>query len=336
MVSSTEEADETINLCAHCREAATQVCNGCHKAPDVEGGHIETVWYCSAKCQKADWRFHKNDCKKAQARRSLYRVAETAKLAFFRLVERTFDLDVIGVEAKGDTLYVWEGPKDRSIFNPFPSEYLNSDQDKQAAMAWMNCGSSEDYVHVLVEAMLQDVPFEVAEVLVSKVKYLRRVVVIEPDGHESDSSKSEHVVFKITINEDENYALDVTGAQFGFYDPVIPWISYQQTRIETLGEIRPLKYLRDSHRLPSQDFSKKKGWDATRKALNRQFSKIFGSASKSWQVKNGAFPAMLKLRKETFRKRQGELLDSIDERIVARKKQLEEAGDPKQEALRAP
>lgn len=128
--------------------------------------------------------------------------------------------------------------------------------------------------------------------------------------------------------------MDITGAQFGFYDPVNPWASYQQNRIETLGEIRPLKHLRDSHRLPSKDFSKKNGWDATTKALNCQFAKIFGSASKSWQAKNGPFSAMLKLREETFRKKQGELLDLIDERIVARKKQLEGAKDPKKEALR--
>ena len=155
MVSSTEEADEEINLCAHCREAARQYCNGCHQAPDAEVGHVATVWYCSAKCQKADWRFHKYECKKAQVRRSLYRVAETAQLAFFRLVERIFDLDVIEIEAKGDTLYIREGPRDRSMSSPFPSEHLNSDQDKQAAMAWMNCGSSEDYVQILVETMLQ-------------------------------------------------------------------------------------------------------------------------------------------------------------------------------------
>ena len=155
MDSPTEEIHSKINICAHCREPATQLCNGCHKAPDFEGGHVDTVWYCNANCQKIDWKFHKYDCKKAQARRSLYRVAETAQLAFFRLVERTFDLDVVGVEDMGDTLCVLEGPKDRSIFNPFPSEHLNSDQDKQAAMAWMNCGTSEDYVQVLVETMLQ-------------------------------------------------------------------------------------------------------------------------------------------------------------------------------------
>ena len=129
--------------------------------------------------------------------------------------------------------------------------------------------------------------------------------------------------------------MDITGAQFGFYDPVTPWVSYQQTRIETLGKIRPLKHLRDSHRLPSKDFSEEKGWDATRKALNGSFAKIFGSASKSWQVQNGPFSAMLKLREGTFRQKQGNLLDFIDQRIGARMKQLQEAEDPKKEALGA-
>ena len=155
MVSSPEEADETVKICTHCREAATQLCKGCLKAPDTQGGHAESVWYCSKKCQKADWTFHKHECRKAQARRSLYRVAETAKLAFFRLVGRIFDLDIVRVEAKGDALYLREGPKDRSIFSSFPTEHLKSDEDKQAALAWMNCGSSEDYVQVLMETMLQ-------------------------------------------------------------------------------------------------------------------------------------------------------------------------------------
>lgn len=155
MVSSTEEADGTINICARCRVPATQRCNGCHKAPDVQGGQVETVLYCSAKCQKADWNFHKYDCKKAQARRSLYRVAETAKLAFFRLVERTFGQHVVWLEDKGDTLYVREGSKDGSTFSPKPAEYLYSDQNEQAAMARISCGSSEDYIQVFVETMLQ-------------------------------------------------------------------------------------------------------------------------------------------------------------------------------------
>lgn len=44
---------------------------------------------------------------------------------------------------------------------------------------------------------------------------------------------------------------------------------------------------------------------------------------------------MLKLGEEAFRERRGDLLDFIAQRIEARKKQLQEAKDPKKEALRA-
>ena len=155
MESSIEEADGTINLCAHCRGAATLLCYGCHKTPGSEEGHADSVWFCSTKCQKAEWKFHKYDCRKAQARRCLYRVADTAKLAYFRLVERTYDAHIMRVEDKGNTLYIQEGPKDRSKVNQFPAQHLNSYQDQQAAMARMSCGSSENYVQVLVETMLQ-------------------------------------------------------------------------------------------------------------------------------------------------------------------------------------
>ena len=154
---------------------------------------------------------------------------------------------------------------------------------------------------------------------------MNRVVIIEHDENESDSSKSEHVILKITINEDEDYALDITGAQLGIYDPVTPWESYQQAHIETPGKTRPLKNLRDSNRLSSKETSSENGFDTKRKTLNRQFAKVFSSASKSWQEQNETFSVMLGLKDETFHTRQRELLAFIDERLGAKKRQLQEA-----------
>ena len=157
----------------------------------------------------------------------------------------------------------------------------------------------------------------------------------QPDSHKSDSFKPEHVVFKITINEDEDYALDVTGSQFGFYDPLTPWASYQQDRIETLGRIQPLSRLRDSQRPPNKKPNQKNKGGATTKALNDQSAETFASALKSWGEKNGTFAAGLKLREEYFRKAQGELLDFVDEHASSRKKQLQEAKEPKKKGLQA-
>ena len=160
-------------------------------------------------------------------------------------------------------------------------------------------------------------------------------MVIEPDNHKSHSFQPEHVVFRITINENEDYALDVTGSQFGFYDAVTPWASYQQNRIETLGRILPLNRLRDSQSMHSKNFSQKNKNGATTKALNHQSAETFSSALKSWEEKNGTFAAMLKLREDAFSKVQAELLDFIDKHASSRKEQLQEAKDPKKKALQA-
>ena len=157
-------------------------------------------------------------------------------------------------------------------------------------------------------------------------------MVVEPDSHKSDNSKPEHVIFKITINEDENYALDVTGSQFGFNEALTPWASYQRDRIEILGRILPLSRLRDSQRLPSNKSGQKNKWGATTKALDRQSAETFDSALKSWEENNGTFAAMFKLREDAFRKTRGELLDFIDKHASSRKKQPQE---PKKKALQA-
>ena len=155
MSLSREEADTEIRLCAYCRRPTTQHCSGCYKAPDAEGGHVETVRYCNKTCQELDWKFHRSDCKAARTRRSLYRVAETAKLAFFRLVERNFDLQSLRVEEKGDALVVWQESGDRSLSGPRTAKNLLGDQDKQAVMTCMSRGSLEEYMHVLFEIMMQ-------------------------------------------------------------------------------------------------------------------------------------------------------------------------------------
>ena len=72
--------------------------------------------------------------------------------------------------------------------------------------------------------------------------------------------------------------------------------------------------------------SSEKGLDTTRKTLNRQFAKVFCSASKSWQEQNEEFSVMLKLKDEAFHTRQGELLSFIDERLGAKKRQLQAKG----------
>ena len=48
---------ERINRCANCRKETTKKCSGCTDR-----------YLCSRKCQKVDWKFHKNSCKPRKAK----------------------------------------------------------------------------------------------------------------------------------------------------------------------------------------------------------------------------------------------------------------------------
>ena len=154
MTSTTPEEVEEVNSCAYCRTDATQICNGCHKAPDGFGGQVYTAWYCRPECQTKDWNKHKRTCKVARDRKSLYRAGETVQLAFYRYLETFFNLCITRLENKGEDLYLYRDNEDETHVLPFPWAHFTNEQDKQAALTWMACGNALGFVHVLLEAML--------------------------------------------------------------------------------------------------------------------------------------------------------------------------------------
>lgn len=42
----------------------------------------------------------------------------------------------------------------------------------------------------------------------------------------------EHEVIKITLHSGETYALDLSSAQYGYFEPIVPWDSYVASRVE--------------------------------------------------------------------------------------------------------
>lgn len=146
------------------------------------------------------------------------------------------------------------------------------------------------------------------------VKYRRQVVTINADGVQIDNPHSRHKLLQFTINGDEVYALDLGGAQHGFYEPVSPWKKCLEERVAAIEYIRPMAHIRESRDLSSGESTG--NWSIARQAFNtKALSETLASAAKSWQVENGSLSAMLKLREEAFGRRQGELLDFIGKRV---------------------
>ena len=68
--------------------------------------------------------------------------------------------------------------------------------------------------------------------------YMRRIYKIGPmDG--VDGTDYRHVILRVTLNNGEKYAMDITGQQFGWQQSIIPWVQYESSRIRSIVSISP-------------------------------------------------------------------------------------------------
>lgn len=124
-----------------------------------------------------------------------------------------------------------------------------------------------------------------------------------------------HIV-KVMLKDDETYAIDITGPQYGHYDPVVPWDLYAKSRIREVVTACPLRDVEESQKAAG---SKAGGVDP-HKTFEELFAEDFVAAATSWQVRNGPLDGMMKMQEETFKKKQASLVDFHDEEIARKKK----------------
>lgn len=157
-------------LCGHCRKKAGWFCPSCLGAPDYEKDKPAKTSYCNAACHKADLESHRALCKGRRARKNLYRAGDTIKQVFNLYLEITWTRDVYKVERCKDacyqhedepiemcnSLYLLNSPYLPFGFpTPFPAALFHSEQEKESALAHLNCHDCILSMHCIVESMLK-------------------------------------------------------------------------------------------------------------------------------------------------------------------------------------
>lgn len=293
------------------------VCNGCRHAPDVYGGKVDTVWYCSPDCQIADRNQHRLACQKARDRRALYRAGATSQLAFYRYLEKFPDKTIRKVEKKGEDLVVCIGHPNGDNVAKLPFSWNDCDsEDRLAVLTLMKCEISTGFTHVLVDIMLPDAVQQVLRLDYKAKGHRRRVTVVDEEGFHDDNTTKDHAIVKVTLNNGETYAIDITGPQYGHHDPVVPWDLYARSRVREIITASPLRDVEESQK----EAGSKAGGVGPHKTEEELFAEIFVAAAKSWQVRNGPLDGLMKMREETFKKKQASLVDFIDEEVARKKK----------------
>ncbi|PMD46812.1 hypothetical protein L207DRAFT_577655 [Hyaloscypha variabilis F] len=290
--------------CFRCNKLATSCCAGCKDAPSPI--RIDT-YYCSRDCQRASWRNgHKEICQLLHTTRTLYRAGAFLQEIFYKYRERVFDRNIVKVEAKNGKLYLHEKDfenKSAELLShsdfvfPFPDHFVDS-------LAWM---------HEAIKYLLKDLVSEITEVEVIPKNHKREVIAIDDDCVTGQGVGS-HSIIKLTLEYGgESYALDLTGAQYGYYDPINPWPDYLNTRVLSFQSNKPPQcfgQLKEWHLCEVRERNKDMVWAVMH--LNSVASKTIMGTILAWEEgQKVTVQEMLRQPLQTYLALQEELIGSI-------------------------
>lgn len=141
--------------------------------------------------------------------------------------------------------------------------------------------------------------------------------MVSLDGHHNDNITSFHCIIKADLNNGESYAIDVAGAQYGWYDAIMPWDLYMNSRIDRIESVHDLRKIEECQKEVLEKAER------SEKTQEESFAEVFVIAAKWWETENGAFEAMLKPKEEVFERKQVGLLNAIEAAVKQHKEEMD-------------
>lgn len=125
-----------------------------------------------------------------------------------------------------------------------------------------------------------------------------------------------HQVLQVTLKNKEVYALDMTGAQYGWPLPTtMPWGTFLKERVEIVKEIRKFGET-------AQDLRVERAATNNEEILYYhqamdEMKQFFNMLLKQWQNNVSLLKDMLKLPEEDFQRKQASLFQFMNEKMAA-------------------
>jgi len=116
-----------------------------------------------------------------------------------------------------------------------------------------------------------------------------------------------HIVTKLALKNGETYVLDLVGAQFGHFDPVMPWQDYVECRASEIEKTVSFGH----SRLKQNRLCEMPGWEGVMFSANAFATSQMEQALHKWVSENLSLEAMLKLPEDSFKQKRAELLEVL-------------------------
>ena len=135
---------------------------------------------------------------------------------------------------------------------------------------------------------------EISDVTILTKNHRRSFIKVGiPAPYDNDSTKYGHKVIQVTLKDSEKYVLEIAGAQYGQFAPVIPLDLYVASHAKDM--VRQLEIGSTRERITSPTYCNGSTDMQLKKTFNKFLSETMDAKIEEWQRSNMTLPAMLKL-----------------------------------------
>lgn len=116
-----------------------------------------------------------------------------------------------------------------------------------------------------------------------------------------------HELFRLTTDNGEKYAFDLTSSQHGYYEPIVPWNSYEKLRVSKVcGRVM-------FGGTEIEDLIRTKSFiEQQRTTVFGYFTACLNKILQDWQIDNTSFNILLTLPDQEFERMSSDLYRRIE------------------------
>ncbi|KAH6678538.1 hypothetical protein B0J14DRAFT_635644 [Halenospora varia] len=260
-------------------------------------------------CQKAHWPVHKQECKRRKIRKAFFRAVDVLQAIFYNYREVMFDVPIARVEEHDGILWIFEGPEPK----------LERDVDVLVGSLDIGELSWEGNIE---ELSIQHKPGK---------RCTRRIFF---DGM-PDTTLRQHSLWRVSLKgSNEIYALDLTGAQVGYYEPVVPFEVYKDQRIEYFQPRAGFSFFEGNKQLQlCCAKSAPTPYHCYVPILNNEMWRVMVEAVRDWEAQQEIeVKELWALQEEEFLENKRELVTFVDNRVKRALEKLRASGEDSTDA----
>ncbi|KAI0428807.1 hypothetical protein F5Y09DRAFT_357404 [Xylaria sp. FL1042] len=217
--------------CASCgNNGANMRCPDCAFSDDY---HIlEKTAYCNKKCLDNHRKAHKWVC---ENRKMAYRAASLLDYIFMAVEEATYVYPLSKVYKKNGLVYLIDDNWDRAsmtgrrVFIPFPKHLAETEDMRRALLLWGQAEEITLSMFALIKYLFKPFCKNMELVYIQPRNVITPVCQIS-GGRSLNICLYRHTVLRLTLMSDEQYAIDLTAAQFGWKETMAPWAEWADLR----------------------------------------------------------------------------------------------------------